>query len=64
VGGIGNAPPKKGPINRGVTTFPDRAERLRRVSDKLDECLAELRILGLTLPAALVDNAIAEIKHN
>jgi hypothetical protein len=62
VGGIGNAPPAGGLAKGGVTTFPDRAQRLRRVSDKLGECRAELQALGLTLPAALVDNAIAEIK--
>jgi hypothetical protein len=39
-----------------------RAKRIQAVREALSEQLAELAALGLTLPAALVDNAIAEIR--
>lgn len=40
----------------------DREMRITRVKQSLNECLEELQALGLTLPAALLDNAIAEIR--
>lgn len=46
----------------GAGADADRSARLVHVTRALGECLAELQDLGLTLPAALVDNAIAEIK--
>jgi hypothetical protein len=40
----------------------ERAARIVAVRDSLAAHLAELDALGLTLPAALLDNAIAEIR--
>ena len=50
------------PDGRAVSDTADTAARRVRVAKALGECLAELQDLGLTLPAALVDNAIAEIR--
>jgi len=46
----------------GKFDAPDRELRIARVKGSLNECLQELEALGLTLPAALLDNAIAEIR--
>jgi hypothetical protein len=47
---------------RGNSAASDRELRIARVKGSLNECLQELEALGLTLPAALLDNAIAEIR--
>lgn len=54
-------PPRKSGQS-DASNLPDRATRTMRVKQALQECLDELQALGLTLPAALVDNAIAEIR--
>ena len=53
-------PSESGPSK--ATDLSDRALRTVRVKQSLQKCLDELEVLGLTLPAALVDNAIAEIR--
>lgn len=42
----------------------DPAVRMRELCQRLRSELAEMENLGLTLPAALLDNAIAEIEQD